>query len=263
MLFVDSHVHFGSFFTKTLNPIDLIESMKMYKIVFGVVSNLEGCEFDQEQNIIRPEFQVPQEMVCKRTLEVISANSTKLKGIFWAKPHTETCDTVFRELLLENREQIKGIKIHPYHSNVSLMDEKCRSYLEFADEHKLIVAVHTAADIFSKPSFVDEAAGLYKNITFIMVHMGLGTDNLDAMEVVNKYDNVYGDTCRVSPGSVVKAIQNCGSEKVLFGTDSIVDGINTYKAYHEIMYKLDRYLSTEEQENLYYKNTCRIFDIKL
>ncbi|MBR5506372.1 MAG: amidohydrolase family protein, partial [Clostridia bacterium] len=44
----------------------------------------------------------------------------------------------------------------------------------------------------------------------------------EAIKVVNKYDNVYLDLCDIHrhSGIVDKMVENCGADKVVYGTDA-------------------------------------------
>lgn len=50
----------------------------------------------------------------------------------------------------------------------------------------------------------------YKNVNFIMGHMGLETDNKEAIELIGKLPNLYGDTAWIDPEHVIKMIRKYG-----------------------------------------------------
>ena len=61
-----------------------------------------------------------------------------------------------------------------------------------------------------------------------MVHLGLGTDNKEAIKLCAELPNLYGDTTWVSVDSALEFIKACGAEKLLFGSDNPIDGKDTY-----------------------------------
>ena len=68
----------------------------------------------------------------------------------------------------------------------------------------------------------------HPKVSFVMVHMGLGTDNTEAIALVSKLPNLYGDTTWVSLQSTFNLIHAAGIGKVLFGSDNPIDGKDTY-----------------------------------
>ncbi|OHD15484.1 MAG: hypothetical protein A2086_14825 [Spirochaetes bacterium GWD1_27_9] len=260
-MIIDSHVHIGNtVFFETPEDI-LIKSMKKYKIDFGIVSSLDGCEYDPDLNIIDPKVSKSQYEVSLQTLQFVKKYPDMFKGLIWIKPDTESFTKDLENFMLSNKDYICGFKTHPYHSKLAITDKKYAKYLEFADKHNLPFEIHTAKDIYSKSEFVYEVAKDYKNINFIMVHLDLWTDNSNAINLLPKLPNLYGDTTWVSTESVLKAIKIAGSNKILFGSDSPIDGINTYEKYQDLLKTLKKELSTDDYENVIFKNAKKIFNI--
>ncbi|OCL25744.1 hypothetical protein U472_15600 [Orenia metallireducens] len=256
-MIIDSHLHFGQIRKFNMPQEMLLKSLERYNIDFGIVSNIEGCEFDSKMEFIL-EKQLSQMRVNVKTLDLVKRYLNKLKGQFWIKPYTESFTKEVAEFMLENKDYFVGFKMHPYHSNMKISDERCKEYLEFANKHGFSFAVHTAGDNNSDPYHVYQVAKEYPNINFIMVHMGLGTDNSKAIELITKLDNLYGDATWVNFDRVVEAIKKCGSDKILFGTDAPIDGIDTYQKYEDIM-RSKGILTEEEYNNLFELNAKRIF----
>lgn len=48
----------------------------------------------------------------------------------------------------------------------------------------------------------------YPNVNFVMCHMGLATDNQEAIELIAKLPNLYGDTAWVRADMVYQAIKS-------------------------------------------------------
>jgi predicted TIM-barrel fold metal-dependent hydrolase len=130
-----------------------------------------------------------------------------------------------------------------------------------AEELDIPFAVHTAEDENSKVKYLYETAKENPKVNFIAVHMGLGTDNQEAIEYISKLDNLYGDTTWVSKENVLEAVKKCGSKKIMFGTDAIIDGTNTYEKYLTMFEYLHENLSEEDFENVFRYNARRLFDL--
>jgi len=256
---IDSHVHFGKAMEWDLKGIDLIKAFKKYSIDFGIVSNLEGAEFGHELEEI--ENDDDQIEVNKKTLELVKKNPAKLKGLFWIKPYTNKYSNKVKEFLIENREYFCGLKAHPYHSKMKFTTENYKPYIQVAEELDIPFSVHTAGDENSDIKYLYEVAKENPKVNFIAVHMGLGTDNEEAIEYISKAENLFGDTTWVSKEKVLKAVEKCGSKKIMFGTDAIIDGTNTYEKYLPMFEFLHEHLSENDFENIFRNNAKRIFNL--
>ena len=257
---IDSHLHFGGIGKFNMSQDMLLTALDKYEINFGIVSNIEGCEFDS--NLIPEKEQVQQLEVNRRTLDLVKVHPNKLRGQFWIKPYQEGFNYEVEEFILNNRDYFVGLKVHPYHSNLALTDRKCQPYLEFANQYGLSVAVHTADDENSRPYHVYQMAQKYKEVDFIMVHLGLGTDNSQAIKYVAQQENLYGDTTWVSYDHVTKAIEKCGAHKILFGTDSPIDGVDTYQKYEQFLEAENNTWPQEVQEQVFNANAKKIFNLR-
>ena len=260
-MLIDSHMHFGRIGEFNMPPEVLLTTLDKYKIDWGIISNIEGCEFDSNLDLIPDKEQIPQLEVNRRTLNLVKAHPDKLRGQFWIKPHQEGFSRKVEEFILNNQQYFVGLKVHPYHSNLALTAKSCQPYLEFANQHGLSVAVHTADDENSRPKHVYQMAQKYKEVDFIMVHLGLGTDNSQAIKYVAQQENLYGDTTWVSYDHVTKAIAKCGAHKILFGTDSPIDGVDTYQQYEQFLHSRNNSWSKEVQKQVFSANAKKIFDL--
>ncbi len=260
-MIIDSHVHLGTMLGFDMTEADIIVSLEKYGIAKALVSNVESTEFDREWKPIPAEDMIGELESNRRTLELVRRNPGILYGQYWFKPATERLGPEAEALIRENRGAFRGLKMHPYHSMTSIADQRCEPWLELVAELKLPVAVHTAGDRFSDPENVYTAAKAHTGVDFIMVHLGLGTDNRKAIELVSSLPNLYGDTTWVSKEHALDAIRSCGADKILFGTDSPIDGVDTYAKYTGLLDFLRAKLSAEEFELVTRGNAVRLFGI--
>lgn len=111
----------------------------------------------------------------------------------------------------------------------------------------------------------------YPDVNFVMVHMGLGTDNSQAIELIAKLPNLYGDTTWVSVDSTLKFLSICGDDKLLFGSDAPIDGKDTYldngkgdrSLYQAYFNEFKDMVSKQTYDKIMYKNAMKLFDIKV
>ena len=78
---------------------------------------------------------------------------------------------------------------------------------------------------------------------------------------LKRTDNIYGDICSVKKENIFKAISECGSHKILFGTDAIVKGIDTYNNYLPIIRDLSKNLNKTDAENILFRNCKRLYNL--
>ena len=273
-MIIDTHVHTGLFISseKTVDMSEevVIESLNKHNIDFALVSNTAE-EVDCLLQPIPKDRQKTQEKAFLEAIKFARNNMGKIGIMPWVKPASETADERLEELIKENRDIVYGIKIHPYHSNIEFDSERVEPYIQLAEKYNLPVAVHTSGDEMASPVRVYNMAKKYPKVNFIMVHMGLGTDNKEAIELLGKLPNLYGDTTWVSLESTVEIVKRYGSKKLFFGTDSPIDGIDTYvenaagepSLYLSYFNELEGIIGSEAYADIMYKNAIEFFGIKL
>jgi len=262
---IDCHTHIGKILQFDLRVETLIESMEKYGIDFSLVSSIEGAEFDHERNSIPLDIQRNQISLNKELIRIVRLHKDKLGAQIWVKPHNEKIDQEFEEMIKNNIDIIYAIKFHPYHSQTNFDDERSLQYVDLAKKYGLPVVVHTADSYESSPMLVYKVAKKYPDVKFVMFHLGLGTDNLEAIDLVSSLPNLYGDTSWVTAEKARIAIKKCGANKIMFGTDNPIDGVDTlgrddfYQAYFKDMKDL---VSIQEYECLMHDNAKTVFNIK-
>jgi predicted TIM-barrel fold metal-dependent hydrolase len=125
----------------------------------------------------------------------------------------------------------------------------------------LPVQVHTENDGKSDINFVGKMASVFPELKFVMVHMGMNSDNSEAIHLIKNSPNVYGDTCDVSHENVIKAIRECGSGRILFGSDAVVKGVDTYIEYMHLIEKIKETFSEDEAAKVLGLNTMTLFNL--
>lgn len=268
---IDSHVHIGGEADGfEINEEIVLQSMKKYEIDISIVSNGDSAEYEDGSIKIREEKQVKQEETLARIIRFCRANPRKIYGAFWCKPNHELLTEHIEEMIAANRDIIVALKVHPFLSNLSFSDEKMIPYLELALEHNLPVIVHTANNVNDSPMRVYEMACRYPQLKFVMAHMGLGTDNKLAIDLMEKAENLYADTTWVPVATTLEVIRRYGSGRIMFGSDNPIDGLDTYASnsvgepsvYQEYFGGLKELISDEDYDNLMDKTARRIFGIE-
>ena len=269
-MIIDTHVHISDQFTFYMTEEMVLEAMEKYGIDYALVSNGDAIEVGHDQKPIPLQAHISQEDNLKRVLVFARENQDRIGVAVWVKPLTEKVTQELETLIAENRDIIYALKLHPFHSKISPMDEKVKPYLELARKYKLPVVSHTGGCEEAAPIHLYEAAKAYPDMKFVMVHMGLGSDNKEALELLEKADNLYGDTTWVPMETTIEAIKRYGSKKMLFGSDMPIDGVDTYRCngkgersvYQDYFHVLPEKISEEEYKDLMYRNAIELFGFK-
>ena len=267
-MIIDTHVHIGTSLEFDLRPDDVLYSMERYGIDFSLVSNIEAAELDHKGKPLA--VQVSQNDTFQKTLEFACQYPERIGVLVWMKPRFEKIDAQFVRLLEENRSLIYGFKLHPYHSRIAPDDPVLEPVYELAREYRLPVVSHTGGCEEARSVRLYNAAKKHPDISFVMVHMDLGTDNSEAVRLLGEADNLYGDTSWVPVRSTLKAIKQWGSGRIVFGSDNPIDGPDTYlhnrtgdrSLYQQYFNEFRAMISPEDYDNIMYRNAARLFGIR-
>lgn len=269
-MIIDTHLHIGGEAVGfQMNEQMVIEAMEKYHIDYGLVSSGDAAEMTHQQVLLPDSVQNTQEDALKRVLKFARKYPDKIGASVWVKPYLQGVTKELEELIADNLDVIYAIKLHPFHSNTAPTDQKVLPYLSLAEKYNLAVVSHTGGCEAASPKHLYEAAKLFPKVPFVMVHMGLGTDNREALDLLGKADNLYGDTTWVPMSTTIEAIKRYGSKKMIFGSDTPIDGVDTYlcnpkgerSIYQDYFHLLEEKIGKEAYEDLMYKNAVRIFKI--
>lgn len=268
---IDTHVHVGNMVGFNMNEDMILRMMDKYGIDYCIVSNGDSVEYGHDLTPIPIEMQVSQAESFERSIRFARKYPNRIGIMPWIKPATEHADNTLEQMIQDNADIVKGIKVHPYHSK-TFFDAPCmESYIELAEKYYLPVVSHTGGCEEASPVYVYHMAKRYPNVNFVMVHMGLGTDNRQAVELMGQADNLYADTTWVPMSTTIEVMKRYGSKRVVFGSDSPIDGVDTYahnpkgepSMYQGYFNDMENLIGTEAYADLMYRNAQRLFHISL
>ncbi len=270
-MIIDTHVHIGRMLNFNMTEEQVLYSMEKYGISFSLVSNIECAENDHKGRQIPGLIMKHHSMnkVFEKTLSFARKNSDRIGVLIWLKPRTEQPDEKFRQLLASNRDLIYGFKLHPFHSRTAPDSDRLEAFYKLAAEYKLPIVSHTGGCDEASSERLYNAAKSHPELDFVMVHMDLGTDNKNALDLLGKLPNLYGDTTWVPVSTTLEAVKRFGSTKILFGSDNPIDGKDTYlhnktgkrSLYQEYFNEFESMVSHDDYENIMSRNAIRIFNI--
>jgi predicted TIM-barrel fold metal-dependent hydrolase len=171
--------------------------------------------------------------------------------------------------------RIKGLKLYPGYEPYYVHDPRMRVVYELAGEFQVPVMIHTGDTYdpkgrikYSHPIEVDEVAVDFRDVTFVICHLG-NPWVTDAMEVIYKNPNVVGDISGFTLGQfeerferfmlqqVREVIAFAGDpSKLLYGTDWPISDMASY-----IRFVRNLELTPEENEMVFWRNAARLFRI--
>ncbi|MDP6049084.1 MAG: amidohydrolase family protein [Candidatus Bathyarchaeota archaeon] len=112
----------------------------------------------------------------------------------------------------------KGVKVGHQHAVARFM----YPMMEKAEEHKMIVVIHSDHSIRNHPYVIGDIANSFPKVPTVILHMGGGTcfdSELLSTKIAQKNENIYLETCYSNPFAIKQAVETLGSERIMFGSD--------------------------------------------
>ena len=268
-MIIDSHAHIGNLIVLNLSVRKVLWSMAAYGVDFSLVSSIESTEYYQRDKRLPWPLRRSQMRVCRKTVRAAKRHPDKLGALLWLQTGRSIPFDRLSRFIEKNRRFIYGIKIHPYRSQVAPDDPCMEPVYELARRFRLPVVAHTGDIEQARTERLFCAARSHPDVNFVAVHMDLESGNKAAIDLITQLPNLYGDTTWVPVKSTLYAIKQCGSEKILFGTDNPIDG-REHMRYNragqrslcqEYFNEFKTMVSAQDYENIMHKNAERLFGI--
>lgn len=247
-MIIDIHTHIGivpGIYNMTKEQ--LIHSSKKYGVDYSLVSNI-ACGYDTDGLDGNKEL-----------IEFVKQNRENFGAMLWCTGRENEDLGEFEKLITENREVVKGLKIHPDISHIRADDGSFEPYYKLAEKYRLPILFHSKDSPFSKVEYIVNAAKRHPKIKMILGHLSLG-DNFDAaFRAIANIHNIYGDTAWVR-WDEIKDCPPAVLEKIMFGTDNPIAGDDTYaeKSFYPVYFN-----SAEIKKNgIMGENAKRILELK-
>ncbi|HEX4069677.1 MAG TPA: amidohydrolase family protein [Planctomycetaceae bacterium] len=263
---IDMHGHVGPFYGCYLpsSPIDRMRHrLKRCGVRRIVCSHHSALACDVERG--------NQQMQ-----EIVTAHPDEFLAYWVVNPNSP--DITKRDLRsFHDRTGFVGLKFWPDYHLVPVNSPKYTPALEFADEHGLLVLVHTFGESpFDAPALLADAAGRHPRARFLMGHSGYGEWET-SVAIARDYPNVYLDLTSVvqaldfsqmpggslmprvpaiSPhvnGLIEYMVATAGSRKIVFGSD-----LPWYSQHYHAGAVLFSRISDEARHDILHKNAERL-----
>ncbi|MFA7672955.1 MAG: amidohydrolase family protein [Clostridia bacterium] len=244
MKIIDTHVHYGKISSFNMPLEDILVLIKSRNIDAAVISSIENAE-------------IYEGSLCN---DSITNNACLLDEIkdddrlymqYWIKPNTERMNDGIAYFIENNRNKIIGLKIHPFLSGMCITDDRIRPYLDYAKQIRLPVSVHTAKGYGCECRYLASVCEKYPKVDFIAVHMDLGTDHKEAVELINGIPNLYGDVSWIKYSDYLDLGVSPG--KVMFGSDIPINMDTAYDFYEGY------FINKNREKGLMMGNALKLF----
>lgn len=254
---IDSHVHMGIYGPYEIILEKLVEDMDRFGVDQAVISDIGLNSLDEQGIEIFPDKDTIALNSC--ALKRINAYGDRFLLLFWVRPLFDRNKEQISSFLLENKERMGGLKVHPKTAGVPFSCADYKPYIEICRRHNIPFCIHTQKDGYSNIEYVYDAAVDNPDVTFVAVHMDLGGNRERASELIASCPNLYGDTTLVSKEEMIKAIKKCGPDKILFGTDASVFGRESYKRYEGFYDTVLEIFGRDGAQKVFYRNARKLF----
>lgn len=188
-----------------------------------------------------------------------------------------TLNPRFREKAIQEisrcvkKELFKGIKIDIDVFSCPANSDAMAMIFESAEEYSLPVGVHSSHSDYSHPLIIADIANDFPNVDVIMQHMAGCTSaavELQSIKAAKKNKNILLDTSFSTPYAIKKAIDTIGVQRILFGSDTMIQYQMQYeKPKYEMYLKMQAVkvlnLPSEQEEKILGGNAARLFGIEV
>lgn len=271
---VDAHVHLSQWWPEIRSTgyrPDLDYT------VAGLLAEMDATGIDRA--LVIQLFQAPSEgAALAEGRAAFAASGGRLLPVATVDPTkgAASVDEALRQM--DGEPSLVAIKLFPGYRPFFPHDRRLEPVYEFARRRRLPVLLHQGDTLqglgllkFARPLEVDEVAGAYRDLRFVLCHLGNPWID-EAAEVVDKNPNVYADTSGLlgPPSSpyfersvelarrrVEQAVVATGCpERFLFGSDWPLESL---KVALDLVAGLD--LPAADREAILGTNAARLFDL--
>lgn len=240
---IDTHTHFGRYGDWDCPLPKLVELLDAHGIGMAVTGCLESNGTGAAG--------------FEKALEMIRGYEDRLRLMLWVNPAVPGDPEAAARMLDCYRDRIACMKVHPQTAEVPLGDPRYERYLRLCETCGLTLAVHTEPGCYSSADLLADMAEAHPKVNFVAVHMELRGNHRHVMDLIAKYPNLYGDTTFVPAAEVREAVDLCGAEKIVFGSDAPILG----ERYGNTLAELEALLSPEEKQQIFTRNAVRLFHL--
>jgi len=185
------------------------------------------------------------------SLTAVRAHPDRLRAYCVINPNYP--DKVARELdtYQDHLDAYVGFKFLSDYHQVAVSDPRYRPAWEYADQHKLLLLMHTwGGSPYDGAAVLRNALEHYPNVHVLLGHSCHG-DWDGAIDLARRFPNVYLELTALfdDRGIFEKFVGEVGSERMLFGTD-----LPWFDPHQAVGVLLSAHISDEDRHNICHRN---------
>lgn len=188
-------------------------------------------------------------------IQAVRRYPQRLRAYLAVNPHYP--DVTQRELVRFDRyrDVFVGLKFLSDYHQVLLSDDAYRPALEFADERRLLVLLHTwGGSAYNGAEEIRKIVPVYPNAVFLLGH-SLNNRWHEATAIAREFPNVYLELTSIPGmrGALEELCAGAGSERLLYGTD-----LPWFEEHQGIGALLSTDLSDDDIHNILHRNAEKL-----
>jgi predicted TIM-barrel fold metal-dependent hydrolase len=148
-----------------------------------------------------------------------------------------------------------GFKFLSDYHEFPVTDERYRPAWEYADEHELLLLLHTwGKSPYDGAAVVRQAAERYPRVKLLLGH-SIHDDWQAAIRLAQDFPNIYLELTAIfdDRGVIEMYVNEAGSERMLFGTD-----LPWFDQHHAVGALLSAQISDEDRHNICHRNAEKL-----
>lgn len=257
---IDGHAHIGSFQGFDLRTETLLDNLRRYHIDLALISNINGAHLPGTTR------DLDEVAANEKTRETVEQYPNLLRALAWARPTDANGSPENLEPYLRDHGFV-GVKLHPEMNQFPADSAVVDGYLALCAQYGVPAVFHCGAPgSNSAPEKIYAAAKRHPDVPVVLYHMGFFGSHDEAIATVKAAMDagdarLYLGTAQADPQAVLKAVQELGAGRVLFGTDATYYGEEHYRQYEEMIALLKKNLTPEDFSRVVRENALQLFDL--
>lgn len=263
---IDVHAHIGSFRGFDLSTPTLMSNIQKFGVQMALISNIDGA------NLPGSTANLDETKANQATVDTVRAYSKQLRGIAWSRPNDGSPSKVepFLSMKIAGATSPRifvGMKFHPEMNQFEADSAKIDPYMKLCAKYKLVAVFHNGGPgSNSSPERIYKAAQRFPTVPVVLYHMGFGGQHQASIQVAKEAKQkknalLYLGTAQADPNAVVQAVQEVGSDRVMFGTDATYYGADHYDRYKAMIDLMKSKLSAADFQKVVRENAKQIFGL--
>lgn len=160
---------------------------------------------------------------------------------------------------------LQGVSWHHRMQGTWIADARMYGFLEAVRDNGMVALIHVISEsTLESPWGLEVLATKFPEVTFIALDPFTSPTQFQAMLLMaDRLDNVYFDTAGIwlLGRFLEKWVKAQGSDRLIFGSDLITSPLSLNVPYVKQEVDDSPDLSTEDRENILWRNAQRIFDL--